>query len=67
MTEEKSVRAMNGFYLNKIDKVISFEVEIDFDSEKRSVIEDRIVAKVYKAYPEYGVDVKVKYYLEGLE
>ena len=67
VTEEKSVRAMNGFYLNKIDKVISFEVEIDFDSEKRSVIEDRIVAKVYKAYPEYGVDVKVKYYLEGLE
>jgi divalent metal cation (Fe/Co/Zn/Cd) transporter len=48
---------LHGFYLNKEEKTMSFDVVIDFDAEDRMAVYREIKEEVRGAYPEYQVFV----------
>lgn len=53
----KSVIQMHGFYLNKKDKTINFDIIIDFADQDRDNIYKEIYNKVREEYPEYGLNI----------
>lgn len=53
----KSVIQMHGFYLNKKDKIINFDIIIDFADTNRDNTYKEIYNKVKKEYPEYELNV----------
>lgn len=48
---------MHGFYADEERKVVSFDLIIDFKSEKRQQIKDEILRKMSGIYPEYSFHV----------
>ena len=54
---EKYPNAMqlHGFYLNKEEKTMSFDVVIDFEAKDRMAVYQQIKEEVRAAYPEYQV------------
>lgn len=48
---------LHGFYLNKEEKTMSFDVVIDFDAKDRMAVYREIKEEVRGAYPEYQVFV----------
>ena len=56
---EKYPNAMqlHGFYLNKEEKTMSFDVVIDFEAKDRMAVYQQIKEEVRAAYPEYQVFV----------
>lgn len=59
--EDPAVITMHGFYLNKVDKTISFEVETEFESGDSTLIHDRLIRRLQQKYPGYGIDLKVRH------
>ncbi len=53
------VRQMHGFYIDRVDKTMSFDVVVDFDVKDKSALRDDITRKVLEAYPEYDVKITV--------
>ena len=53
----KSVLQMHGFYLNKKDKVINFDIILDFADEDRQKTYNQICDDVKSEYPDYNVAV----------
>lgn len=53
----ESVEGAYGFYLDKVDKTISFEVVVDFDRHDLKALRDEIREEVRKCYPEYRIDI----------
>ena len=62
--ENSSVRGMHGFYLDRVDKVISFEVETDFGIPDKSSIRDALAQRVLQEYPEYSVSLQVNHNID---
>ncbi len=56
---EKYPNAMqlHGFYLNKEEKTMSFDVVIDFNTKDRLSVYREIKKEVREAYPDYRVFV----------
>lgn len=54
------VTGMYGFYLDKIDKEIKFDVVTDFDAEDSRSIEREIAEKTAALYPDYNIRINVK-------
>lgn len=53
----KSVLQMHGFYLNKKDNVINFDIIIDFSDKDRNDIYKDICNKVKEEYPDYTINI----------
>ena len=51
----KDILQMHGFYLDKEDKTISFDIIIDFNSKNREGIYQKIYDEVSKKYSEYKI------------
>lgn len=51
------IMQMHGFYVNEEKKAVSFDLIIDFKSERRQQIKDEILQKISEMYPEYSFSV----------
>ena len=51
------IMQMHGFYVNEEKKAVSFDLIIDFKSERRQQIKDEILQKLSENYPEYKFSV----------
>jgi cation diffusion facilitator family transporter len=55
------VLQMHGLYVNDVDKEISFDIVVDFDTKNKLALADVISDKVRLAYPGYNVVITVDY------
>lgn len=51
------IMQMHGFYVNEEKKAVSFDLIIDFQSERRLQIKDDILRKMSEKYPEYRFNI----------
>ena len=57
VTSDPDILQMHGFYMDKAEKTIRFDVVVSFDAKDRSVVYNNIVAKVQKEYPDYTLQI----------
>ena len=57
----KSVLQMHGFYLNKKENSISFDIIIDFSDKNKEQVYKEIYEKVNNKYPEYGLKITMAF------
>lgn len=62
--ENPAVRSVHGFYLDKVDKVISLEAETDFDSDDSNAVREDLISRIHKNYPGYDINVKINHYID---
>lgn len=62
--EDPAVITMHGFYLNKVDKTISFEVETEFESGDSTLIRDRLIRRLQENHQGYIIDLKIRHNLD---
>ena len=60
LKDNKSIIGIHGFYLDKIDKEIKFDVVTDFDVKDSKTLCESIRDKVKRAYPAYNIGIVVK-------
>lgn len=51
------VMEIHGFYLDKIEKTIRFDIVVSFDAKDRGKVYQEVLEKVKEAYPEYTLQV----------
>ncbi|MCR4750770.1 MAG: cation diffusion facilitator family transporter [Eubacterium sp.] len=51
------VRQIHGFYLQKEQKAMRFDIVISFDAEDRRAVYEKVVSDVQKQFPEYRLQV----------
>ena len=51
------VNQMHGFYLNKEEKAMRFDLVISFDAKDRRALYREVVTDVQKAFPDYSIQV----------
>lgn len=61
LLEYKDVLQMHGFYKDKVDMVVKFDLVIDFDAKNKKALRDEIAQRVKKLFPEYDVSITVDY------
>lgn len=59
VTEDPFVLQMHGFYLDKEEKTMRFDIVVSFDSSDRRKVYLDACEKVQKAYPEYTLQVSM--------
>ena len=59
VTEDPFVLQMHGFYLDKAEKTIRFDIVVSFDAPDRRKVYLEACKKVQKAYPEYTLQVSM--------
>ena len=57
----KSVLQMHGFYVNKKEKSISFDIIIDFSDKNKEQVYKEIYEKVNTKYPEYSIKITMDF------
>ena len=57
----KSVLQMHGFYLNKNEKTISFDIIIDYDEPDKKNIYEEILNKVQENYKDYKISITMDF------
>lgn len=57
----KSVLQMHGFYLNKKENSISFDIIIDFSDKNKDEVYKQIYEKVKNSYPEYSLKITMDF------
>ncbi|MBR5366432.1 MAG: cation transporter [Clostridia bacterium] len=57
VTENPNILQMHGFYLDKQEKTLRFDIVVSFDAEDRREVYREICEKVQKAYPDYTLQV----------
>ena len=55
--EHPYVLQMHGFYLDKAEKTIRFDIVVSFDAKDRSQVYREISEKVQEAYPDYTLQI----------
>ena len=53
----KGILQMHGFYYNKEEKNISFDIIIDFNVENREAVYREIYDEIEKKYPDYVIEI----------
>ena len=53
VTADPYVREMHGFYMDKIEKRMRFDVVVSFDAEDREKVYREVCEKVQKEFPDY--------------
>ena len=61
LSEYKDVLQMHGFYKDKVDMVVKFDLVIDFDAKNKKTLRDEISQRVKKLFAEYEVSIAVDY------
>lgn len=56
-----TVIQMHGFYINKKEKIINFDVIIDFSDKKRDETFRKIIKDIKKKYPKYKLNIMLDY------
>ncbi len=56
---DKNILQLHGFYYNKNDKAISFDMVIDFACEDRDKVYKEVYDKVHELYPDYKIRITV--------
>ena len=51
------VKQMHGFYLNRLEKSMRFDVVISFDAPDRRAVYTQVISDVQKAFPDYQFQV----------
>ena len=65
--EDRLIRSIHGFYLDKVDRTISFEAEIDFETENADMIRENLTRRIQEKYPGYEVSIKMNRNIEDSE
>ena len=61
ITESRpEITGMHGFYLDKIDKEIKFDIVTDYEVSNITALRDEVAARVNELYPDYDVTIVVK-------
>ena len=55
--KNKTILEMHGFYIDKIDKIISFDIIIDFKEKNKEEVFKRIYEEVKKKYKDYYIEI----------
>ena len=55
--ENPYVLQMHGFYLDKAEKTLRFDIVVSFDAKDRRQVYREIIEKVQKEYPDYTLQV----------
>ncbi|MBR4457350.1 MAG: cation transporter [Clostridia bacterium] len=55
--EQPHVLQMHGFYLDKAEKTLRFDIVVSFDAEDRRQVYREVCESVQKAYPDYTLQV----------
>ena len=55
--ENPYVLQMHGFYLDREEKNLRFDIVVSFDAKDRRHVYREIIEKVQKEYPEYALQV----------
>lgn len=58
--EHDAVIGMNGFYLDKVDKEIKFNVVTDFDHKDSEALRKEMIRKAQEHFPDHDISVEVK-------
>lgn len=61
LSEYKDVLQMHGFYKDKVDMVVKFDLVIDFDTKNKKALRDEIAQRVQKLFADYEVSIAVDY------
>ncbi|MCR4654787.1 MAG: cation diffusion facilitator family transporter [Lachnospiraceae bacterium] len=54
---EPYVLQMHGFYIDKAEKSIRFDIVVSFDAKDRGIVYRNVYEKVKKAYPDYTLQI----------
>ena len=57
VTENPYVLQMHGFYLDKEEKTIRFDIVVSFDAKDRSRVYREVCEKVQNEYPDYSLQI----------
>ena len=57
VSENPYVLQMHGFYLDKKEKILRFDIVVSFDAKDRKQVYKEICEKIQKEYPEYTLQV----------
>ena len=57
VTENPYVLQMHGFYLDKEEKTIRFDIVVSFDAKDRSQVYREVCEKVQNEYPDYSLQI----------
>lgn len=59
--ETEGASQLHGFYIDFVDKTMSFEVVLEFGGRSRESLRDELKRKVLAAFPEYDIAIAVEY------
>ena len=51
------VLQIHGFYLDKVEKTLRFDIVVSFDAKDRKAVYRDVCAEVQKEYPDYTLQV----------
>ena len=57
VTSNPYVIQMHGFYLDKLEKTIRFDIVVSFDAEDRRQVYQEVCEKVQREYPDYTLQI----------
>lgn len=55
--KEEYVLQLHGFYFNKDDKSIRFDIVVSFDAKSRQGVHDSVLDSVQKLFPSYSIQI----------
>ena len=57
VTNVEHVIQMHGFYLDKVEKTVRFDIVVSFDADDRSAVYRNVCEKIQKEYPDYTLQI----------
>ena len=57
VTNVEHVIQMHGFYLDKVEKTVRFDIVVSFDADDRSAVYKNVCEKIQKEYPDYTLQI----------
>ena len=57
VTNVEHVIQMHGFYLDKVDKTVRFDIVVSFDADDLSAVYKNVCEKIQKEYPDYTLQI----------
>ena len=57
VSENPHVLQMHGFYLDKAEKTIRFDIVVSFDAKDRKQVHREVIGRVQEAYPDYKMQI----------
>lgn len=57
VTNVEHVIQMHGFYLDKVEKTVRFDIVVSFDADDRSAVYKNVCEKIQKEFPDYTLQI----------